>query len=147
MELQIKNKGFWFYVLQTIKWFDLERAIGVAFLIKAALYAIIPIRDSANTVVVFQTIGIDSVLVGVWFLISGLYLLKKGDETNSFTLFLCISPVFLISGGTVLIKMLNIPTTSPITFDNITSEITIVLIILHRIIQKLTIEIINGIRP
>lgn len=131
------------YLLEIIKWFDFERAMGIAFLFKCGLYAILPLRDDAIIDSLTRTLNLDGFMVGTWFLLSGLYLIKNGKNSSSQAFFLCCVPIFLTSFGSIAIKAINVSSTSLITFENIVSEITILILVFQRLIHKITSEIIT----
>lgn len=144
LEGKISTVSFFRLFLRFVKYWTLERVIGVSLLFYAFITAIIPHHTTIDLLAQtltgkLSTPEVNVLVISSWFLLSGIYLLAKGKDIGFSAFLLCLFPlsIQIISDILYGVKILD--------GGYIAREVIILGFITQRIITRLALDILENV--
>lgn len=129
-------------LVYVVRWFSIERVIGISMLFFSAMLALQPLLSSSIVSVFIAVTGINIVIVSHWYLLAGLILLWKGPETSFLQLLVCLIPMFLSTIASIVLST-DVKSSVHLDINAIAREILINGILIQRLISKMTVELLQ----
>lgn len=144
LEVAIKhpNMNWLGSLVYVVRWFSIERVLGISMVIFAAFLALQPLIESSIVSVFVTLTGINIVIVSHWYLMAGLFLVWKGPETSFLQLLVCIVPMLLLTVANIVLST-DVHSSVRLDVTAIVREILINGILIQRLISKLTVELLE----
>jgi hypothetical protein len=129
-------------LVYVVRWFSIERVLGISMLIFAGFLAIQPLVDTSIVKVFVSITGINIFIVSNWYLLAGLFLIWKGPDTSFLQLLVCVIPMLLLTIANVILST-DVRSAVRLDMTAIAREILINGILIQRLISKLTVELLE----
>jgi hypothetical protein len=119
-----------------IRYFDVERIMGLGMLAYAFATAFDPLSTNTTTRWIIQSVNVNPVILSHWYLFSGLYLISKGDKINSVSFLICMFPISI-----EIVSDMLFAASASISVNYLGSSIIIALIVIRRIVYRFLHEV------
>ena len=126
-----------------VRWFSPERAIGFCLIFTAGIIAFEPLRDGSLVDAFSHATGLDVFVLSFWYTLGGLYLLYKGQKSGFGETVLCIMPMVLVTMAGIYVAFWSADPTVQVNSTDISREVFINVLIWQRLLNKLTVELLE----